>query len=99
MKYPSILLCSGILKHIFYAVCLHEVDVHREIKYTWGETKQLVLGNWVPGGYTVVWYSVAKPSLTLGNTVDCSPPGSSVHGIFQARILEWVVVSFSRVPS
>ena len=47
----------------------------------------------------VVWYSVAKPSLTLGDTVDCSPPGSSVHGIFQARILEWVVVSFSRVPS
>ena len=27
--------------------------------------------------------------------MDCSPPGSSVHGIFQARILEWVVVSFS----
>ena len=27
---------------------------------------------------------------------DCSPPGSSVHGIFQARILEWVAISFSR---
>ena len=27
--------------------------------------------------------------------VDCSPPGSSVHGISQARILEWVVISFS----
>ena len=26
----------------------------------------------------------------------CSPPGSSVHGILQARILEWVVISFSR---
>ena len=31
------------------------------------------------------------------NPVDCSPPDSSVHGIFQARILEWVVISFSRV--
>ena len=30
------------------------------------------------------------------NPVDCSPPSSSVHGIFQARILEWVVISFSR---
>ena len=31
--------------------------------------------------------------------MDCSPPGSSVHGIFQARILEWVVISFSRGSS
>ena len=27
--------------------------------------------------------------------MDCRPPGSSVHGIFQARILEWVAISFS----
>ena len=32
---------------------------------------------------------------TLCDPVDCSPPGSSVHGILQARILEWVVISFS----
>ena len=30
--------------------------------------------------------------LTLGNPMDCSPPGSSVHGISQARILEWVAL-------
>ena len=36
---------------------------------------------------------------TLCNPIDCSPPGSSVHGIFQARILEWVVMPFSRVSS
>ena len=29
--------------------------------------------------------------------MDCSPPGSSVHGISQARVLEWIAVSFSRV--
>ena len=34
--------------------------------------------------------------LTLCDPVDCSPPGSSVHGIFQARILEWVAVPSSR---
>ena len=28
--------------------------------------------------------------------IDCSPPGSSVHGISQARILEWLAISFSR---
>ena len=35
--------------------------------------------------------------LTLCNSMYCSSPGSSVHGIFQARILEWVAISFSRV--
>ena len=33
---------------------------------------------------------------TLCDPMDCSPPGSSVHGIFQARILEWVAIAFSR---
>ena len=31
--------------------------------------------------------------------MDCKPPGSSVHGIFQARILEWAAISFSRESS
>ena len=34
--------------------------------------------------------------LTLCDPVDCSPPGSSVHGIFQARVLEWRAIAFSR---
>ena len=32
---------------------------------------------------------------TLHDPLDCSPPGSSIHGIFQARVLEWVVIAFS----
>ena len=36
---------------------------------------------------------------TLCETMDCSPPGSSVHGIIQGRILQWVAFSFSRGPS
>ena len=36
---------------------------------------------------------------TLCDPTDCSPPGSSVHGIFQARMLEWVAISSSRGPS
>ena len=39
---------------------------------------------------------VAQLCLTLCNPMDCSPPGSSVHGILQARILEWVAMSFPR---
>ena len=32
---------------------------------------------------------------TLSNPMDCSPPGSSIHGIFQARVLEWGAIAFS----
>ena len=42
---------------------------------------------------------VAQSCLTLSDPTDCSPPGSSVHGIFQARILEWVAIPFSRGSS
>ena len=41
-------------------------------------------------------YSVTKSCPTLCNPMDCSLPGSSVHGIFLVRILEWVAISFSR---
>ena len=44
-------------------------------------------------------YSVAKSCLTLCDLVDCSTPGSSVHGILQTRTLEWVAISFSRGSS
>ena len=40
--------------------------------------------------------SVAQSCLTLCNPINWSLPGSSVHGILQARILEWVAIAFSR---
>ena len=42
---------------------------------------------------------IAQLCLTLCNPMDCSPPGSFVHGILQARILEWVAIPFSRGSS
>ena len=42
---------------------------------------------------------VAQSCPTLCHPVDCSPPGSSIHGVFQARILEWVSISLSRGSS
>ena len=38
---------------------------------------------------------VAQSCLTPNDLMDCSPPGSSVHGIFQARVLEWGAIAFS----
>ena len=54
---------------------------------TAGAVRQLNLSKWK-------WsHSVVSDSL---RPMDCSPPSSSVHGILQARILEWVAISFSR---
>ena len=49
--------------------------------------------------HSVQFSLVAQLCLTLCDPMDCSPPGSSVHGISQARTLEWVVISFSRGSS
>ena len=57
--------------------------------------------------YLMKWYlhlpsypsEVAQSCPTPCNPMDCSLPGSSIHGIFQARILEWVAISFSRGSS
>ena len=38
---------------------------------------------------------VAQSCLTLSDPMDCSLPGSSIHGIFQARLLEWGAIAFS----
>ena len=49
--------------------------------------------------YIVLYYEseseVPQSCPTLCDPIDCSPWGSSIHGIFQARILEWVAISFS----
>ena len=41
---------------------------------------------------------VAQSCPTLNDSMDCSPPGSSVRGIFQARVLEWGAIAFSALP-
>ena len=38
---------------------------------------------------------VAQSRPTLSDPMDCSPPGSSLHGIFQARVLEWGAIAFT----
>ena len=40
---------------------------------------------------------VAQSSPTLSDPVDCSPPGSSIHEIFQTRVLEWGAIAFSNI--
>ena len=56
---------------------------------------------WTPpcGDTLTLAVLVSQLCLTLFNPIDCLPPGSSVHGILQARILEWVAFPFSRGSS
>ena len=42
---------------------------------------------------------VAQSCPTVSNPMDCGPPGSSTHGIFQARVLEWGAIAFSEDPT
>ena len=53
---------------------------------------------WVQHTLCVVWAMRLVVSDSL-RPMDCNPPGSSVHGIFQARILEWIAISYSRGSS
>ena len=62
------------------------------------QEKEYVKAVYCHPGYLTYMQSeseVAQLCPTLCNPVDCSPPCSSVHGIFQARVLEWVAISFS----
>ena len=45
------------------------------------------------------WSEFTQSCLTLCDPMDCSPPGFSIHGIFQAWVLEWVAIFFSRGSS
>ena len=49
--------------------------------------------------YVCVCVLVTQSCLNLCNPIGCRPPGSSVHGILQARILEWVAIPFFKGPS
>ena len=53
----------------------------------------------LPNHCVRVCVKVAQSCLTLCNPMDCSLPGSFVHGILQARILEWFAIPFSRGSS
>ena len=62
-------------------------------------TSNWVVENFLKFLQILCCYWVTQMYLTLCNSMDCSLPGSSVHRILQARILEWVVISSSRESS
>ena len=93
ISYPSVYLCDTwcpLSLHIFMKVHIVRAMVFPVVMYrctSWTIKKAESESE------------VAQSCPTLCDPVDCSLPGSSVHGIFQARILEWVAISFSRGSS
>ena len=66
--------------------------------YQQEEEEAQISRNWNPFS-KVKWNEVAQSCPALCDPMDCSLLGSSVHGIFQTRVLEWVAISFSRGSS
>ena len=64
-----------------------------------GTQKSQLTFSWVKADSVCVCVLVIQLCLTLCDPMDCSLPASSVHGILQARILEWVAIPFSRGSS
>ena len=69
--------------------------------FTWNEMRpsEIVQRSSLDGSLHCSESEVAQSCPTLCDPVDCSLPGSSVHGIFQAIVLEWIAISFSRGSS
>ena len=71
----------------------------KELAFFFGQTLQYVDLNSLVNWSEVKWSKAAQLCLPLCDPIGCSLPGSSVHGIFQAWLLEWVAISFSRGSS
>ena len=88
----------------FFRVLLRNIAWEIAVQYLWEscfeevekEANLTVIFGWGIQAVKDIYSEVVQSCLTLCNPMDCSLPGSSVHGIFQARTLEWVAISFSR---
>ena len=83
--------CHALLQGIFPTQGLKLGLLH------WRQTLYCLSYQGSPANVPQSESEVAQLCPTLCDPMDCSLPGSSVHGIFQARVLEWVAISFSRV--
>ena len=87
---------SILIQAKFKLGCLNRVE--GEIKFIWSLSLLWLYWQWYICMHIHV-SEVTQSCPTLCNPMDYSLPGSSVHGIFQARVLEWVAISFSRWSS
>ena len=87
----SLSWCNLNPYYFFYIISHNDSLSHKDL------TMAILLVS--ENSYEVKWSEVAQSCRTLCGSMDCSPTGYSVHGIFQARVLEWGAISFSRGSS
>ena len=75
---------------------LLELTPQKDVLFIIGDWNAKVGSQETPEFRSVQFSSVAQSCPTLCDPMDCSLPGSSIHGIFQARVLEWVAIASSR---
>ena len=98
---------STVFVFISVLYCCFCKQTKKKLKWNSRNRKWTILKGWIQWHLTYPqWYAAiasaclcVQSCLTLHDSIDCSPPGSSVHGISQARILEWAAISFSRGAS
>ena len=88
----------GVSKSTWPLVCTQQITVESMSTYQSQvlENTSPDQENWTFSKQSLEWSTCTQSCPALCNPVDCGPPGSSVHGIFQVRILEWVAISSSR---
>ena len=99
ISYDILPICGIFKKWTYFQDRNRVAEIENKFMVTKGERGNK-LGVWDQHRNTEVkWSEVAQLCPTLCDPVFCSPPGSSIHGILQAIILEWVAISFSRGSS
>ena len=89
----------GVSQEWCYWTCMHALGSFVRgnfVKHNPGKRKSHWEEAWRPRKEMISVETVTQSCLTLCDPMDFGPPGSSVHGILQARILKWVAISFSR---
>ena len=88
--------------HLLWLVGIYGIQIIKYFEYYPLDRQTQNIIKWKDSGSRWKWRThvlSCYSHVRLCNPMDCSPSGSSVHGIFQARILEWVAISFSRGSS
>ena len=96
--FPILSKCSYSFTHFVNMIMLIDFRVLKSILHFWDKSHEVVI-YYHFNILFIVNSEVAQSCPTLCDPMDCSLPGSSVHGIFQAIVLEWIAISFSRRSS
>ena len=98
LAFPSFLLVPPWPSFFFFCCCLFSSQKYFLGDALWNILQARTL-EWVAISFSNAWKwkvkVVSQSCPSLGDPMDCSPPGSSVHGLFQARVLEWGAIAFS----